>query len=365
MEKWKKSAYIGVNIVIYIALAYVLLKYAFGIILPFAISFLIVIFSRPLVDKLSSHTKVPKSIVSLFVIGTILTLTICLLVLASSALLEQIEVLIYKISEHLSQEENYITKTIDLLERITEKFPFLKNNTDNTAVYSVALEMAKNMVSALSSSLTKTVGGIIASMPRIVVTVVVIVLSLFYFSKDYGKISSWLRGIFPLSVRDKLPRVKKDVLFVFSGYVRSYAILTLITFAQVFAGLMILRIEGAFALSLIIAFVDLLPVLGVGTVLIPWSIFAFITGNNRLGIGLLVLFTIVYIVRQIIEPRIVSAQMNIHPLIAVFSMYAGLKVAGIGGMIVSPFLAFAIKTVYDGLKKDGETKKDVEKEEKL
>ena len=225
--------------------------------------------------------------------------------------------------------------------------------------------MAKNMVNTFSSGITKTVGGIIASMPKTVVTVVVIVLSLFYFSKDYGKISAWIRGLFPEKMRDRLPRVKKDVLYAFSGYVRSYAILTLITFAQVFAGLMILGIEGAFALSVVIALVDLLPVLGVGTVLVPWSIFSFATGNDKLGIGLLVLFTIVYILRQIIEPKIVSTQMNIHPLIAVFSMYAGLKIAGIGGMIISPFLAFGIKTLYDGLKKGNETKKEVEKPNNL
>jgi predicted PurR-regulated permease PerM len=98
---------------------------------------------------------------------------------------------------------------------------------------------------------------------------------------------------------------------------------------------------------------------------VPWSIVSFVIGNQRLGIGLLILFTIIYIVRQIIEPRIVSSQMNVHPLVAIISMYAGLKIAGVGGMIVAPFLAFGAKTVYEGLKKDDETKKCVENGESL
>jgi predicted PurR-regulated permease PerM len=147
--------------------------------------------------------------------------------------------------------------------------------------------------------------------------------------------------------------------------VRSYTLIILVAFAQVFAGLLILSVEGAFAIAIICAFVDALPILGVGVVLVPWSIVSFVIGNQRLGIGLLILFTIIYIVRQIIEPRIVSSQMNVHPLVAIISMYAGLKIAGVGGMIVAPFLAFGAKTVYEGLKKDDETKKCVENGESL
>ena len=117
---------------------------------------------------------------------------------------------------------------------------------------------------------------------------------------------------------------------------------------------MILKIENAFAIAVIVAIVDLLPILGVGTVLVPWSLICAVTGNNKLAIGLLILFVIVYVVRQVIEPRIVSYQMNVHPLMAIFAMYAGLKIAGIGGMLIAPFLAFVAKTLYDGLKNDNE-----------
>lgn len=366
MEKLKKSAYIGVNIVIYFLISYVILKYALGIILPFAISFLTVMLLRPIIDKMSRHTRVPKSIISLFVIGITLFVSVYLLILASSALLDQIGVIISKISEHLSKENNYISISLDFLNSLGEKFPFLKNNlSDNTSVYSIALDMAKNTINMISARLTQAIGRFIASMPEIVVTAVVILLSLFYFSKDYHKISGALTRALPSSLQERLPRLKKDIVFVISGYVRSYTLIILVAFAQVFAGLLILGVEGAFAIAIICAFVDALPILGVGVVLVPWSIVSFMIGNNRLGIGLLILFTIIYIVRQIIEPRIVSSQMNVHPLVAIISMYAGLKIAGVGGMIVAPFLAFGAKTVYDGLKKDDETKKCVENGESL
>lgn len=353
MDRLKKSAYIGVSIIAYLALAYVFLKYALGIILPFAISFIIVVISRPIVDKISKHTRVHKSVVSLFVIGIILVLMIYVITLATGAILEQIGNLIELVSQHLSEDDNYVSRALAFVEALFDKFPFLKNEIgDDTTVYSVALEMAKNAVSELSSGLTRAVGAFIASLPEIVVTVVVILLSLFYFSKDYHKITTKISAMLPNTIRKRLPGVKRDVLFVLSSYLRSYLLLLFITFAEVFSGLLILGVENAFAISIIVALVDLLPILGVGTVLIPWAIVSFIIGNTKLALGLLVLFAIVYIVRQIIEPRIVSSQMNVHPLIAIFAMYAGLKIAGLGGMIVAPFLAFATKTVYDGLKKE-------------
>lgn len=366
MEKYKKTAYIGVTILIYLALSYIFLKYALGIILPFAISFSIVLLSRPIIDKISKYTRVPKGVVGIFVIGIMLILLTYALILATSALLEQIGSIIYEVGEHLSREDNYITGALGFLEQLADKFPFLKNNLpENSTVYDVALEMALNAISTVSTGLTHAVGRIIASTPEMIVTVIVIILSLFYFSKDYRKISTFVMTHLPISVRERLPRVKRDILFVMSSYLRSYIMLLFITFAEVFAGLLILGVKNAFAISVVAALVDLLPVIGVGTVLVPWSIISFVTGNATLGIGLLILFAIVYVVRQIIEPRIVSSQMNIHPLIAIFAMYAGLKLAGIGGMIVAPFFAFAVKTLYDGLKKDNEKKKDVEKEEKL
>ena len=362
MEKYKKYIYVGIGILVYLLLAYIFLKYAFGIILPFLFSFLIVTMTRPIIDKISKHTRVPKSVVSIFVIGIMLLLFVYLLVLASGILLEQIGNIIDKISEHLSSEENYITYTLTFFERLIQRFPFLKNNiSEDTSIYSVALEMATNALKNLSTSITQGVGKIIASMPEIIITIVVIILSLFYFSKDYSKVKQTMLSIFPKPIKDRIPKFKKDIFFVISSYFRSYIMILFITFAEVFAGLLILGVENAFSIGFLIALVDLLPILGVGTVLVPWACISFIGGNNKFAIGLLILFVIIYLVRQFIEPRIVSSQMNVHPLIAIFSMYAGLKIAGIGGMIVSPFLAFLAKTIYDGIKNE----KNIEKEEKL
>lgn len=362
MEKYKKIAYIGINILIYILLAYLFLKYAIGILFPFVLSLSVVMICRPIVNKISKHTKVPKGIISLFVLGIAITLVIYILIIAVSALLEQVGVMISALVNHLNSENNYISVALSFLDSLARKFPFIKNNLpENTTVHTIAIDMAKQALSSISSSLTLFVGRAVAMTPEIVLTIIVIVLSLFYFSKDYIKITRAICAYIPTSIKDKLPRIKNTVLFVLTSYLRSYAILLLLTFAEVFFGLLILGVQNAFAMSLICALVDMLPVFGVGTVLVPWSVLSFVTGSPKLGIGLLVLFAIVYALRQVIEPKIVSAHLNIHPLLAIISVYAGLKIAGIGGMIVAPIVTFIIKTLIDGIKNDKEKQKDIEK----
>ena len=128
--------------------------------------------------------------------------------------------------------------------------------------------------------------------------------------------------------------------------------LILITFAQLFAGFLIVGLDNSFVLALVVSFVDILPVLGVGTVLVPWAIILMIGGQTRLAIGLLIIFIVVYVLRQYLEPRIVSAQMEVHPLITLIAMYAGLKLAGILGLIFAPLVAFVLKTVYKSYKNE-------------
>ncbi|MBQ8163258.1 MAG: sporulation integral membrane protein YtvI [Clostridia bacterium] len=353
MEKYKKTVYIGLSILIYLVFAYFVLKYALGIILPFLFSLGVVVLSRPTVNKICSKIKLPKSIISVSVTVIILTLFFGLLSLCLSVIFSQIGNLTSKIIEYLSSNDNYIIKALDFLEGLKDKFPFLSSeNSSSSSVYSIATEMAISSLKNLSDKLTNAVSVFIVALPEIIITVIVIILALFYFSKDYEKITVYIKRKLPTKISEKLPIIKKDIIYVLTSYLRSYLILFLLTFTELFVGLLILKIENAFLISVIIAIVDILPILGTGIVLIPWSAILFITGNTTLGFGILVLYAIIYFVRQIAEPKIVSAHMNVHPIVAIISMYAGLKIAGFGGMIFAPLLVFLTKTVYSSFKNE-------------
>ena len=113
-------------------------------------------------------------------------------------------------------------------------------------------------------------------------------------------------------------------------------------------GFLVLRVKYAFLLALLIAIVDLLPVLGVGTVLIPWAITVLLGGNYVFGVGLLILYAVVLIVRQLCEPRLIGKSLGIAPLPALFATYAGWQLLGFVGMLIAPLAAVLIKAVYEG-----------------
>jgi len=121
----------------------------------------------------------------------------------------------------------------------------------------------------------------------------------------------------------------------------------LITFIELAVGLSILRADGAIYIAALTAIIDIMPVLGTGAVVIPWSIFEFIKGNLTFAIGLAILYIVIMIVRNILEPKLVGKQIGLHPLIMLICMYVGVKVFGFIGLFVLPIIAAIMKYLYD------------------
>jgi predicted PurR-regulated permease PerM len=119
------------------------------------------------------------------------------------------------------------------------------------------------------------------------------------------------------------------------------------TFAQLLIGFLILRIPYALTLAALIALIDILPVLGVGTVLVPWAILLLVRGDTYTGVGLLLMFGIIWIIRQISEPRIVGHSVGLSPLVTLIVMYAGYHFMGFGGLFVFPLVMILLKNLHD------------------
>ena len=354
MEKIKRVAYTGVGIITVIILSYLFFRYALGIFIPFVFAYLIVALTRPLIDGMCKRRKIPKSLASFFVISIILFLFIYLTSICISYGIDKLGQIVNSVLENLDNESNFLTELFDWVEDIREKLPFLNNILPgiDESIYSLAVDMIADSAKALSGRLTTMMARLITGIPSFFITLFISLFALFYFSKDYDKIGRFIVNLFPEKVGKRLPEIKNDIMTVISKYIRSYFFLFFITFAELFVGFLILGVKGAFLLSIVVGVVDLLPVFGTGAVLIPWGVVQILRGNLFLGIGLIVLYVIIYIVRQIAEPKILSAQMNVHPLITIFALYAGFKLSGILGMIVAPFLTFVIKTVYKSIKKE-------------
>jgi sporulation integral membrane protein YtvI len=181
--------------------------------------------------------------------------------------------------------------------------------------------------------------------PKAILTLVVTVLASFYFAIDYDAIKDRVLYIFKGRAGDVVRKSYTVAAKALKSYAKAYLLLMLITFIEVFIGLLLLKRSYAFIIAIGVAVVDVLPFFGTGAVLVPWAIISFIIGDHGVGSGLLVLYGVVTIVRQVLEPRIVGANLGIHPLATLFSMFAGLSFFGFFGMLLGPLVFLVIREV--------------------
>lgn len=208
----------------------------------------------------------------------------------------------------------------------------IHKNIDNTA------EKIGSAVTHLINNFLGTIVSLISSLPNLGAIVGIILLATFFISNHWERDRRLLAGIIPTPFRRTAADIWDDLQRALSGYLRAQFIMISITAFIVLIGLTLLGVDSPFTYALIIGLVDLLPYLGVGTVMIPWLIYAFATGEASLGIGLSILYGIILISRQLIEPKVLASSVGLDPLPTLIAMFVGLKLFGFLGLIIGPVL---------------------------
>ncbi|MED4753497.1 sporulation integral membrane protein YtvI [Brevibacillus choshinensis] len=176
----------------------------------------------------------------------------------------------------------------------------------------------------------------LVSLPNMATVSVISMMGAFFISKDFHLWEARFRRILPKGVNSRLDQVFHDLRGALVGFVKAQLTLISLTAAIVIIGLLIMRVEYAITIGLITGLVDLLPYLGTGTVFIPWIIYLFFKGNYTLVIGLSILYAVVLIFRQIIEPKVVAENVGLDPLLTLVALFVGLQLFGFLGLIIGP-----------------------------
>ena len=174
------------------------------------------------------------------------------------------------------------------------------------------------------------------------------VLAVFFTLTAYPQVMAFLRRQLPARWRGRAGGVKASVLDTLGKWLRAECILLLVTFLQLLAGLLLLRQEYALLLALLIALIDALPVFGTGTVLLPWAAVLCVAGDVPRGIALAALYAVIAVVRSVLEPKVMAAQVGLPPLVALAAMYVGFRVMGVAGMVLLPLAVLVVKQLHDG-----------------
>lgn len=345
--RWERLAAIFICILAGGGVAYLLFRYAIQLLLPFLVAYGVSCLVRPTASKFASRTHLPKGLCAIVLLLLVFGFGGWGIWAGSVRLVTELGNLV----ERLLSDGGLLDAMDSLMlwvEEIGTRFGILGVEEGGTqAFYDAVMQMVGNVLSAVAARLPELAASLFSALPSILFFLVVSVVSCFYFCTDGVRISRDVSAFLPQKWRQKLPRMGQEMRNVFRGYLRAYGILLGVTFALLLIGFWALRVEYAFLLAFLIALADLLPVIGVGTILIPWGIVMLLQKNFYVGFGLLILYLIISLVRQVAEPKVLGKSLGLHPLLTLFATYVGFSLFGLFGMILAPLLALLAKRLLE------------------
>ncbi|MDQ0337849.1 sporulation integral membrane protein YtvI [Caldalkalibacillus uzonensis] len=333
----------GLFVIIAIMTLIVAIYLIFPLIYPFLFGLLLALVMNPVVNWLEKKARFPRWLAVLSTILLLLAVLAALITLVVVEIVSELnrlqEHLPYLFEDYMAQVEFFILNQLfPVYDRIISLYGTLDEEVQRNIEHQVE-NFSSQMASALTEAGRGLINGILSflrSIPMIATAFIISLLAFFFLSKDWPKWQAFFTRIVPERVQISSRSVIQDLKSALVGFVRAQLTLMSITFLIVLIGFWILRVEYALTIALFIGLVDLIPYLGPGLIFVPWIIYLFISGNYFLVIGLSVLYGIVIIQRQMIEPKILGDNVGLDPLVTLFSLFVGFKLFGMIGLIIGP-----------------------------
>ena len=232
------------------------------------------------------------------------------------------------------------------LDSIVRRIPFVGRLLDSAE----AEQWREHIVKALIDAVGRALGGLaglvpsailstVSKLPSLLLTLLITLIACFYFVIDLDKIHAAITAVMPRQWTEGARHLKQRAGRVLRRFVGAYFVLFLINFGILCVGFAVLKIDCVLLMALLCAAVDVLPILGTGIVLWPWAIWMMIVGDYFVGIGLVVVYVTVTVVRQFAEPYVLGGSLGVHPLIILVAMYVGFQLLGVLGMLTLPAIS--------------------------
>ena len=210
-----------------------------------------------------------------------------------------------------------------------------------------ASDSLRQGITNLSLKGVALVSGFAAKLPGLVIRAVLCLIATVFMTVDFARITAFVARQFPARPRHVLHKTREAFVAVLLQYGKSYGIIMAVTFGEIFLGLLLIRQANALSLAALIALFDIFPVVGAGLILAPWAVIALLGGETVKGVGLLSLWIIVVVVRQVLEPRVVGHQVGLHPLCTLMAMFVGSSLFGAVGLLGLPIACAIVKSLDD------------------
>lgn len=212
--------------------------------------------------------------------------------------------------------------------------------------YTGLIGWLRNVVPGLLETVGTKIGAFAMKVPAGVIGAVIFLVASYFVVSDYPRIRLMATERMSSGVHSFLSRVRKIALAAFGGYVKAQLILSLGVFFILLIGFWVVGIEYALLLAFVFAVMDFIPIIGSGTVIVPWAVVDIVLGNYRQAISLMVIWGLICVFRRVAEPKVVGDQTGLSPILALISIYVGMRLGGVLGMILGPVLVLIVINIY-------------------
>lgn len=336
LEKRKRFIINVLYFAIILGIVVLLTRYALGVLAPFLVALAVAFLLKPAVRFFCEKLRIPRWFSGLLFVVLFYALVGFLLTILGVQLFGTAKAFFLKLP---SLYTGSIAPWMDGLFASAQEFAD-KLDPNASAAYNA-------LSSNLTSSLGETVSGVSKSVvswgtnitlkaPGFLLDLLITVIATVFLTIDYPKVKAFIMRQFKPHTQEILYNARVQLGRTLWSYTRSYALILVITFAEIALGLTIIGIRGAVGIAALIAVFDILPVVGSGLVLLPWTVFLLVTGDIAHGIGLGILYVVVIVVRQIMEPKIVGDRVGLHPIVTLLSMVLGTYLFGGIGLLGLP-----------------------------
>ncbi len=355
LQRKKKFIIETVYAVFVIVIFYFFMKYAFGLFLPFLLALAVAAALQKPVNLICKKTPLKRGFVSavlvLFSVTVILSLIVALIFRLGIEVkgffnylmiqLQDIPAFIKRMEVFVSSHLQFLPDKIEgaVTSFLSEKANALLNNTGAGAGVDI------------STFKTPLLGvwNTVKQIPSTLIAIVIAIVSCCFMTADFATVRKIILSLFRPETRDKIIRSKNLLVPSLSKMAKAYGLIILITFSELSLGLFLMKLIGIydsnyiFIFALITAVVDIIPILGTGTILVPWALYCLLNGRISLAIGIFIMYACITVIRQIIEPKLVANQLGIPPFATIISMYVGSQIFGVLGIFLLPITLVMIK----------------------
>lgn len=338
---------IGIRLVLAVVVVLALIYLApplLSLFMPFVLAFLLAWLLNPLVRLIQKRLGISRQIMSLLVIllilgvaGGILVVFVWNIISELMALANNYQEVIAQFQEAGSAASICFSRALGLVPEEVLEF--------GNGMLTQLIGWIQERIPLFLSAAAAGAAAVARQTPSFVVAAVVFIMASYFITADYPAIRFRLSTYVPGPSRRFLREVKDAASAAFGGYVRAQFLLSVVVFFILLVGFVAIGQPYNLLLAFLLAVMDFIPIIGAGTVMVPWAVIDLMTGEIRHAVELMVIWGVIALFRRVAEPKFVGDQTGLSPILSLISIYVGMCVAGVLGMILGPVVCMVLLSV--------------------